>query len=682
LICDEGTQIYWYVGWNGVLVKLDPNTKTQTTWNFTKPTEWSTLDSPASDFGIMLRHKSGNDFDIVVLLDDPAPAPASSHTLYHYTYTLGDSTLTFQGSSNLSATAYLIGSGLIGDKAIVGYSTLGATIHAKVLNLTTTSFSDVDIHTGLDAGYLGISGEANLFSSGEDLVLGFVYLAGTDLYDFPTCPLLPKTAPRQAELFATGYKINKFGTESHIGVTSLAVYDVPAGTEYFDFGGFFTPNTGFVPHISYDYIASNTLLNKAYWMCPIRFIARDCSTAVKYAGLTVGVSFPDKGVFYHKWSDNETWWGISDSYLSGDGSELVKKDSGSQPTRRAELLGQYAQYGGAGFIVYSDTGGETFGEFRHAPAYSASEGFGTTFDPLTNISNWHSMDDLTGQLVFGTTTLPADAPPYYLMMANKGNFRSYNSRMSIGSFASTHITQHFGVSHAYRLYILDQTSINDYPEGSILKHTSTANLGTKITASEDSLEQTLGVFEIVKRTEVPVKVDTAKEVPTVVYDIPQTEGANSLEFWASIVNEEGSFYTHSDPKPVYEARTFDLLLPGSLPTYSGQFGPTDYERYIGIANREGILASKFDLSTPWVNIVTTASGIVTGGVVVSGITASGLITHFETSNYVPEGTYFFFTVSGAIPSFFQKKPEDDFWVDYSAGLPASQITIIRVDDLI
>ena len=43
--------------------------------------------------------------------------------------------------------------------------------------------------------------------------------------------------------------------------------------------------------------------------------------------------------------------------------------------------------------------------------------------------------------------------------------------------------------------------------------------------------------------------------------------------------------------------------------------------------------------------------------VASGVVVSGLISHFETSNYVPEGTYFFYTVSGIV-SFYQKNPDE------------------------
>jgi hypothetical protein len=351
----------------------------------------------------------------------------------------------------------------------------------------------------------------------------------------------------------------------------------------------------------------------------------------------------------------------------------------------------HGKYTGATFSCHDWVGAYPAGygwrDFRKPPAYGTALGYRTYtsfgYDEFGFANNNNSPhNDFTGWLI-ADQGLEEDSNDWY-MSATLYDPTSPVSRVDFpapdGTFAG--MTQKFGVASSYRMTKPKTFFGDSLPLGTILKHTSRTNLGTSITASEDSLEQTLGNFEIILRTDRPTKVDTAKEVPTVVYDIPPQDGVISGDFAASVDNEEGTFYTHADPKPVYEGRTFDLPLPGTFPTYSGQFDPSDYERYIGISNREGILASKFDLSTPWVNIVTTASGVMQGGVVVSGITVSGLITHFETSNYVPEGTYFFFTVSGAIPSFFQKNPDDGFWIDYSAGLPASPITIIRVDDLI
>ena len=230
------------------------------------------------------------------------------------------------------------------------------------------------------------------------------------------------------------------------------------------------------------------------------------------------------------------------------------------------------------------------------------------------------------------------------------------------------------VTYAYgRWYIYDAVDISQYENGvgRILKHTSTdANTISGYLASEDSFYQTQGNFEVIYNSTNPCKVDIAKGAPTVIYDIP-TSSYVTENFGASIQNTPGSFYTHSDPKQVYESKVFDLPKPGTFPTASGTFDPSDYERFIGISNYEGLLASEYYLNTPWVNMVTVASGVV----------VSGLISHFETSNFVPEGTYFFYTVSGIV-SFYQKNPDEGYWRDYSAGLPTSDITNIRVDDMI
>ena len=79
-------------------------------------------------------------------------------------------------------------------------------------------------------------------------------------------------------------------------------------------------------------------------------------------------------------------------------------------------------------------------------------------------------------------------------------------------------------------------------------------------------------------------------------------------------------------------------------------------------------ASKYDLTTPWVKMANA-----------SGVTIP--VNHLETTNYHPSGTYFFYSYSGAA-NFFQKNPTESVWRDYSAGLPSSEITIIRCDDLI
>jgi hypothetical protein len=287
------------------------------------------------------------------------------------------------------------------------------------------------------------------------------------------------------------------------------------------------------------------------------------------------------------------------------------------------------------------------------------------------------MDDFTGQLIFGGTK--SEGPPISddtILAALPSRTNTWDMRADADySTTGMGLSQLLYVGRAGgRIRVWKQTDtshLDDYPQGSILKHTHTTNLGDNITAHPDSLEQTLGIFQVVLTTDKPAKVDTAQEVPTVVYDIPQEVGQISNDFAASITNEEGTFYTHADPKPVFEGKTFSLPLPGTFPTVSGEFNPLDYQRFIGISNSEGILASEYNLDTPWVNMVTVASGVI----------ASGLITHFETSNFAPEGTYFFYTVSG-VKSFFQKNGDENFWRDYSIGLPDSPITIIRVDDLI
>jgi hypothetical protein len=70
---------------------------------------------------------------------------------------------------------------------------------------------------------------------------------------------------------------------------------------------------------------------------------------------------------------------------------------------------------------------------------------------------------------------------------------------------------------------------------------------------------------------------------------------------------------------------------------------------------------------------------------ISGLTLSGLsqpsgFYRMETTNYSPTYPYFF--VSAEASGFWQRNIDTQLWTDYSAGLPSSQITIIRTDDRI
>ena len=663
LICDNDGTTYWYASPDGNIVKIDIEAETSTAWSFTVPTEWS--DANPYEVGLMLRHSGGDNFDIVAVIQDSI---TDANTVYLYSYTLGNSTLTSRGNSAIGG-AY-DGAGIIGNQCLVGYH-LSTTAHAIVVNLVSGSFSDVDVFTGMGAGYKGLNGHVRFFSTGDSLIYTLTWITGTDITTFDNCPLFPADEAKTMEMWTAGWRITEYGGSGLLGPTllkSVPTYDGSQGE-----GDSTTHRMEFViSKVFTEEAVTNTLLRKAYMM---RFLGIDhspCLTATYpdwYELWSFGISYPDMTIFYEEQGNNGNYIREDIDYDPPDGGiEWVKKD-GISISSVAFFIPYSSKYNLPGYIVYYYEGGNGWRVFRPVPAYGA--GFGlhtfTTFDNddfgYTSDSKV-PMDDLTGMLVNNQENNRIPSTSRY------DHTTALSKIYSTGSSGWGGITQNFGVTSAYTLIKPKFNIGSDFPLGTILKHTSLEMDETSVAASEDSLEQTLGNFKIVLRTDRPMKVDTAKEVPTVVYDIPLEDGDDST-FGASITNEEDTFYSHADPKPVYCGRTFDLPLPGTFPTFSGTFDPADYDRYIGISNREGILASRFDLSTPWVNMVAVASGVV----------ISGLITQFETSNFVPEGTYFFYTVSG-VTSFFQKNPEEDFWRDYSAGLPLSAITIIRVDDLI
>lgn len=63
-------------------------------------------------------------------------------------------------------------------------------------------------------------------------------------------------------------------------------------------------------------------------------------------------------------------------------------------------------------------------------------------------------------------------------------------------------------------------------------------------------------------------------------------------------------------------------------------------------------------------------------------TFSGSVNKIETTNYTGASPHVFVSISGAPSQFWQLDPGEDAFVEYSNGLPESNITVIRVDDRI
>jgi hypothetical protein len=663
LICDSD-QNYWYTGSDGELVKIDTTAETSTSYSFTPPAEWATA---SSNIGFALRKRTSTTFDIVVMLRDGTPYPDEAN-LIHYIYTLGGS-LVEQSRDNWEEPHWFSW-GLVGGNVVVGWWNLGnGERWVKILNLTASTYSDIEVTPSVSSPDTVVSASSQFFSTGDALIHGVVYIKGTNVETFDCGIPGNQDIPTAIEVRAKGYRVAKNGSTTAIGDTLLYSMDIVEESG----------EQNLVPSLTQLLMGgttTNTSLKFGYTICGIGVRAGNCSTENKRYGITFGIKWtPFPSLFYSKEANGGNWFTRDDAYFVNNASEIVGHTAGQLGwTANCGYHSQYAKYGGAGFWCSGDgisAGSYEFSEFREVPAFGTSYGWRASLDYFANISSGHPKDDLTRQMIFGTTTFTS---PRYLTMAQQWNFDDWDSRMATieSTVVFAGITQHFGVSRNYKIYKFDTSASTDYPKGTILKHTSTYNLGSSISASDDALEQTLGIFEVIKTTKYPTKVDIAHGVPTVIYDIPKDDASPVTEdFWGSVTNEPDSFYTHADTKPVYEARTLNLLNPQAFPTASGTLTAEDYERYVGISNSEGILASEYDLSTPWVNLVTVASGVI----------ASGLITHFETTNFVPEGTYIFYTVSG-VKSFFQKNADENFWRDYSSGLPDSPITIIRVDDVI
>jgi len=215
-----------------------------------------------------------------------------------------------------------------------------------------------------------------------------------------------------------------------------------------------------------------------------------------------------------------------------------------------------------------------------------------------------------------------------------------------------------------RLHYLDTEWINNIPmSGDVLKHTSIEPLG--ITASDEAEIQSWGNYEVILYPPSVVKVEISKGSPTVVYSIPSGIPPLPNSFFAATTsNGYGTFYSHINTFPVFDARVVDLLMPGEFPTVSGVFDPTDFQRYISFATPNGWAFSDYAFGTNWVYV------------------ASGIISHIESSNYTPYNPYLFYSVSGvSVGKFMQKNPISSVWQDFTTTLPISEITIIRCDDI-
>jgi hypothetical protein len=210
----------------------------------------------------------------------------------------------------------------------------------------------------------------------------------------------------------------------------------------------------------------------------------------------------------------------------------------------------------------------------------------------------------------------------------------------------------------------------------VLKHTSIED--SEITQATDAALETKGEYEVIYSPGKPVKVEISKYSPTVVYSVASGEMEDQYSLIAaSIMNTPDSFYTPTEAgdMKVYDSRVIDISNTGSYVITSGDIGDLDFERYVMVGSEGGIYLIPYQMEGQWSLLNTTPSGIM----ISSGISQSGIFNAIEATNYTYPNPFIFYSISGA-QTFYQRNPDGAYFVDYSAGLPSSDITIIRTDD--
>ena len=158
-------------------------------------------------------------------------------------------------------------------------------------------------------------------------------------------------------------------------------------------------------------------------------------------------------------------------------------------------------------------------------------------------------------------------------------------------------------------------------------------------------------------------LEISKNYPTEVFSIASGTSV-ARPIYQATIPAAGEFTTIIHNNLVYDGRVFDQTTPSGA-------------RFFGISTPSG--AFKFPTATieDGFSIIVSTSGV----------------SHIETTNFFGN-QYIFVSVSGVVGSgitgsgiagsgiFYQKNPDTDIFTDYSSGLPGSEITVIRTDDLI
>lgn len=260
-----------------------------------------------------------------------------------------------------------------------------------------------------------------------------------------------------------------------------------------------------------------------------------------------------------------------------------------------------------------------------------------------------------------------------------GNLNKTISNYGLGVYASAHnIQKNYDFTSGYIRSFEPRALVAPR----ILKHTSVPYIPGTILASQNSIEQTTGVFEMLLSPPEMTKVEISKGSPTVLYTPPTMSGIINplvpLNYTAaSLMNTPGSFYAIAPAAiPYFDARVFDVPSSG-FTISSGELPTTNLiERYIGYATSGAVLMVNYLFTGNWLQVI-SLSGLMT---LASGYAVeSGVLNHLETTNYtaIP---YLFVSVSGPSPLFFQRTMYPPYWVNASYTLPSGDITVIRIDD--
>jgi len=657
----EDDQKIWYLTING-LVLLDAVSGSSNKYSFITPSEWPTSPSEHKIQGV-IRRKDSNTFTIVVFYG------LTGETLHlrHYELTLSTSTLTQIVYNTVSTNAFnirdnIIGGGLIEEHLVIQYwyedtSPSPNEYVSKVINYSLTShgLSNIEFDRFIKTSARGYK----TVCSGDEIIC----LSAAVTYDgsrtLNCIGIIDPNGPIVASADVAFYRVGRFGS---------------AGTGLINIGTLEADENSVIDTINSrlyqsGYGAADTTFGDAYVRYAVSLTRRECPVGgdqLSYYwayGFSSYIRFPLGSAITHETGEVNYHDSFDDS--TGSHGTVKSVDRAFFGLNWTHFNTIYSRYGNPYFISHIfSAGAVVLNDATNGSKLADVPDIGVTGSLIAK-------DDLDGSILTTFNTSPEGIG----RTSGWSSVKSFDTSTKLTGTNTTsfYVTQDFVIeaaastlSNNVRVWRYADPTPSVQPYG-VYKHTHALSISGS-TASDLATQQTQGNFELLYLSTVPLKVEISKGAPTVIYSIPAIGSSTNSILAASISNAPSSFYEHTEDKQVWEAKVFDLSNPSQFPTTSGVFTETDFERYIGIVNTQGLFASKYDLTTPWVKMANA-----------SGVTIP--VNHLETTNYHPSGTYFFYSYSGAA-NFFQKNPTESVWRDYSAGLPSSEITIIRCDDLI